>query len=92
MTALRLLKQDFVALLGATERLDSIILTQVDALHHARDLQKTFMSIIAAIGKKDTQAFGVLNTNIPINIEDYRKRVVALRTFYKITNAGREAA
>ena len=46
MTAMRTLKQDFETLAGATERLDSTMLTHADTFHDARDILKTLMPIM----------------------------------------------
>ena len=46
MTAMRTLKQDFEALVGATERLDSTMLTHADTFHDARNILKTLMPIM----------------------------------------------
>ena len=44
-TALAELQQDFVTLMGVTERLDSTVMGQADALAEARDLFKVFLPV-----------------------------------------------
>ena len=48
---MRVLQQDFVTLMGATERLNSKILTQADAIHDARNLLKV-MPILTLLFKQ----------------------------------------
>ena len=51
MAHMRLLQQDFVTLMGATERLNSKILTQADAIHDARNRLKV-MPILTLLFKQ----------------------------------------
>ncbi|KAM0798236.1 hypothetical protein BDR22DRAFT_913963 [Usnea florida] len=92
LTALTELRNDFVALMGVAERLDSTIMTQAEALADARDLIETLMPIMEVIATKDNAAFSSLKPTIITNIQTYKTRFAALRTSYQTTASRRENA
>ena len=79
ITALTELRQDFVLLIGVTERLESTVIGQADALADAKDLFKIFLPVIEAIVEGNRENFNKLKPSIVANIESYKTRVSELR-------------
>lgn len=82
--AVRELRQDFITLIEASKRLDSMILNQADALHNARSLLKTVMPVLEATVAKDTVAFNHHKTTVASKIGSYRDRILSLREAYAL--------
>ena len=89
-TVLTELQQDFSALKGITERLDSTVMTEADTLSDARTLLRTIIPVLEAIAAEDNKSFTNLKPTIMADIEDYRTRVSALRETYGVTTKRRK--